>query len=254
MTENFVFNALLVAVFASALITVLLLLFVNAPYGRHQSSGWGPTIPVRLGWVLMESPASLVFFYFYFSGAQAWQPVPLLLMLMWQLHYVHRSFIYPFQIRVKPGSRTTALVIALGSLYCGINGYLNGAYISHYADHLTQDWLTDPRFIGGGVLFAFGYFLNKQSDRILRALRQNNPGEYQIPYGLGFRWVSMPNYLGEIITWSGFALASWSLAGLSFVVFTMANLVPRALANHRWYQETFSDYPKDRRAVIPYIL
>ena len=64
MTENFVFNALLVAVFASALITVLLLLFVNAPYGRHQSSGWGPTIPVRLGWVLMESPASLVFFYF----------------------------------------------------------------------------------------------------------------------------------------------------------------------------------------------
>ncbi|HCB40998.1 MAG TPA: 3-oxo-5-alpha-steroid 4-dehydrogenase, partial [Gammaproteobacteria bacterium] len=61
-------------------------------------------------------------------------------------------------------------------------------------------------------------------------------------------------YLGEIITWSGFALASWSLAGLSFVVFTMANLVPRALANHRWYQETFSDYPKDRRAVIPYIL
>ncbi|HAG93561.1 MAG TPA: hypothetical protein DCL78_05545, partial [Gammaproteobacteria bacterium] len=22
----------------------------------------------------------------------------------------------------------------------------------------------------------------------------------------------------------------------------------------RWYQETFSDYPKDRRAVIPYIL
>jgi len=254
MTENVIFNGLLAAVFASAVITVLLLLFVNAPYGRHQSSGWGPTIPVRLGWVLMESPASLVFFYFYFTGEQAFQLVPLLLMIMWQLHYVHRSFIYPFQIKVKPGSRTTALVIALGAMYCGINGYLNGVYIAHYADHLNQDWLSDPRFVIGVLLFCFGYYLNKKSDRMLRSLRRNNPGEYQIPYGFGFRWVSMPNYLGEIVTWSGFALASWSLAGLSFVVFTMANLVPRALANHRWYQETFSDYPKDRRAVIPYIL
>ena len=254
MTDNFLFNALLIGVFASAVITVLLLLFVNAPYGRHQSSGWGPTIPVRLGWVLMESPASLVFLYCYFTGARAFELVPLILLLMWQLHYLHRSFIYPFQIKVKPGARTTLLVIALGSMYCAINGYLNGTYISHYGEHLNQDWLTDPRFVIGVGLFGFGYYLNKKSDRMLRALRKNNPGEYQIPYGFGFRWVSMPNYLGEIITWTGFAMASWSLAGLSFVVFTMANLVPRALANHRWYQETFNDYPKNRRAVIPYIL
>ncbi|AUM12263.1 phosphatidylethanolamine N-methyltransferase family domain-containing protein [Ketobacter alkanivorans] len=254
MTDDTLFNGVLLAVFASALATVLLLSWVNAPYGRHQSSGWGPTIPVRLGWVLMESPASLVFFYFYFTGQQAFQLVPLLLMVVWQLHYMHRSFIYPFQIRVKPGARTTMLVIALGSFYCGINGYLNGTYLSHYANHLTVDWLTDPRFILGVMLFGFGYYLNKRSDRMLRELREQNPGAYQIPRGFGFNWVSMPNYLGEIITWSGFALASWSLAGLSFVLFTMANLVPRALANHRWYRETFSDYPRDRKAIIPYIL
>jgi len=254
MTDDTLFNGVLLAVFASALATVLLLFWVNAPYGRHQSSGWGPTIPVRLGWILMESPASLVFFYVYFTGQQALQLVPLLLMVMWQLHYLHRSFIYPFQIRVKPGARTTMLVIALGSFYCGINGYLNGTYLSHYADHLTVDWLTDPRFILGVMLFVFGYYLNKRSDRMLRELREQNPGAYQIPRGFGFNWVSMPNYLGEIITWTGFAMASWSLAGLSFVLFTMANLVPRALANHRWYRETFSDYPKDRKAIIPYLL
>ncbi|MEE2733399.1 MAG: 3-oxo-5-alpha-steroid 4-dehydrogenase [Pseudomonadota bacterium] len=254
MTDDIVFNSLLIGVFASALLTVLVLLFVNAPYGRHQSSGWGPTISVRLGWVLMESPASLVFLYCYFSGAQAFELAPMILLVLWQLHYLHRSFIYPFQIKVKPGARTTLLVIALGALYCGINGYLNGTYIAHYGTHLNQDWLSDPRFAIGVGLFGFGYYLNKKSDHMLQALRQQHPGEYQIPYGFGFRWVSMPNYLGEIITWSGFALASWSLAGLSFVVFTMANLVPRALANHRWYRETFTDYPQDRRAVIPYIL
>jgi steroid 5-alpha reductase family enzyme len=167
---------------------------------------------------------------------------------------VHRSFIYPFQIRVKPGDSTPLLVILMGSLYCGINGYLNGSYISNYADHLNEQWLTDPRFVLGVALFGFGYYLNKRSDSILRNLRASSTTGYQIPQGFAFRYVSMPNYLGEILTWTGFAIASWSLAGLSFVVFTMANLVPRALANHRWYREQFSNYPRERRAIFPFVL
>jgi 3-oxo-5-alpha-steroid 4-dehydrogenase 1 len=33
-----------------------------------------------------------------------------------------------------------------------------------------------------------------------------------------------------------------------------AHLVPRALATHRWYRERFPDYPRERRALIPYLL
>ena len=69
-----------------------------------------------------------------------------------------------------------------------------------------------------------------------------------------YGFVSCPNYLGEVMIWTGWAIATWSLAGLSFAVFTAANLVPRALANHRWYRETFPDYPRTRRAVIPWLL
>lgn len=254
MTDNLIFNILLMAVFGSAVVTVVLLFFVDAPYGRHKREGWGPSIPTRLGWIVMESPASLAFFYFYFTGANAMNAACLVLLFMWQLHYFHRSFIYPFQIKIKPGDTSPLLVILMGSAYCGINGYLNGAYISNYAEHLNDAWLQDPRFFIGITIFAFGYFLNKKSDSILKNLRINNPGSYQIPYGWGFRYVSMPNYLGEIITWVGFAIAAWSLAGVSFVVFTMANLVPRAVANHKWYLETFKDYPKNRKAVIPHIL
>lgn len=254
MTGNTVFDILLMAIFASAFLTALVLLLVDAPYGRHKRAGWGPKINTRLGWVVMESPASLAFFYFYFTGAHPQVLAGVILMLMWQLHYVHRSFIYPFQIRVKPGDSTPLLVILMGSLYCGINGYLNGSYISNYADHLNEQWLTDPRFVLGVALFGFGYYLNKRSDSILRNLRANSTTGYQIPQGFAFRYVSMPNYLGEILTWTGFAIASWSLAGLSFVVFTMANLVPRALANHRWYRDQFKDYPRERRAIFPFVL
>lgn len=254
MTGNPVFDYILIAVFVAAGLSALALLFVDAPYGRHQKEGWGPKINTRLGWVLMESPASLVFLYFYLAGPNSGNLACLLLLFMWQLHYFHRAFIYPFQIKVKPDSKTTLLVIAMGGTYCAVNGYLNGSYIATYGTHLNQDWLADPRFAIGVAIFAFGYFLNKKSDQILRNLRKDSGEGYKIPYGWGYRYVSMPNYLGEIITWVGFSIAAWSLAGVSFVVFTMANLVPRAVANHKWYQETFPDYPKNRKAIFPYIL
>jgi len=34
---------------ALAIPTLLSLVFVPAPYGRHQRKGWGPTMPARMG-------------------------------------------------------------------------------------------------------------------------------------------------------------------------------------------------------------
>lgn len=256
MVGNPLFDTLLLGVFIAGAVSAVLLLFVTAPYGRHAKKGWGPELPTRLAWVLMESPASLVFAFFFFSGPH-WRGVaPLVLFAMWQLHYAHRAFVYPFQLRIREGSGTTAITAALGSTYCAVNGYLNGSYISTYGSHLHDPaWSTDPRFLLGVAVFAYGYFLNKQSDRILRDLRKPGETGYKIPHGGGYRWVSSPNYLGELITWVGFAIAAQSLAAWSFVFFTAANLVPRALANHRWYRERFPDeYPPERKAIIPGLL
>jgi hypothetical protein len=57
-----------------------------------------------------------------------------------------------------------------------------------------------------------------------------------------------------MVEWGGFALMAWSLPALSFAIWTIANLLPRALQHHKWYQQTFSDYPAERKAVIPFIL
>jgi len=37
-------------------------------------------------------------------------------------------------------------------------------------------------------------------------------------------------------------------------LWTIANLAPRALANHKWYKETFPEYPSQRKALIPFFL
>ena len=55
--------------------------------------------------------------------------------------------------------------------------------------------------------------------------------------------------------WIGWAILTWSLAGVAFAVYTAANVGPRAFTNHRWYLEKFGDeYPKERRALIPFLL
>ena len=63
----------------------------------------------------------------------------------------------------------------------------------------------------------------------------------------------MVTLLGEILEWAGFALASRSLPGAAFAAFTFVNLGPRGAAHHQWYLKRFEDYPRGRRAVIPYV-
>ena len=88
----------------------------------------------------------------------------------------------------------------------------------------------------------------------LRKLRAPGETGYRIPHGGAFELVTAPNYLGEIIEWTGWAIASWSPAGLAFAVYTVANLAPRAVSHHRWCRERFPEYPARRKALVPFLL
>ena len=232
--------------------TIVPLLFISAPYGRHQRAGWGPTMSARLGWIVMESPAVLAFGLFFFLGDNIGELVPLILLCVWQLHYIRRSFIYPFFLRID-GKTMPVLIAAMAFVYNILNALVNATWISTLGSYETS-WLADPRFLIGAALFAFGMWLNISSDAILRALRAPGETGYKIPRRGLYRWVSSPNYLGEMVEWLGWAVMTWSISGLAFFIYTVANLGPRAFANHRWYQETFEDYPKERRALIPFLL
>ena len=115
------------------------------------------------------------------------------------------------------------------------------------------------------------------SDRRLRGLRKKSESGYKIPFGGLFEYVSAANYFGEICEWWGFALAakwvskiSWNYmwkwfliksffrlnpAGLFFAGFTTLFLGMRGIHHHKFYLEKFKeDYPKNRRAVIPFLV
>ncbi|MCS6981047.1 MAG: 3-oxo-5-alpha-steroid 4-dehydrogenase [Flavobacteriales bacterium] len=167
------------------------------------------------------------------------------------LHYFHRTFIFPFRLQVR-GKKMPLSVILMGVAFNIINGSLFGIYFKQYADY-SWDWLRDPRFLSGTLIFFIGMLINWRADYYLISLRKSNSSEYKIPRGWLFEYVSCPNLLGEIIEWVGYALLTWSLPGLVFSIWTAANLIPRALAHHRWYLKTFPDYPPQRWAIIPFL-
>ena len=82
----------------------------------------------------------------------------------------------------------------------------------------------------------------------------NNHNEYKIPKGGLYEYISCPNYFGEIIEWVGFAVMTWSLPGLIFAMWTIFNLVPRAISHHKWYNQKFKNYPKSRKSIVPFII
>lgn len=253
VTEQTFHGVLVWAVFAIAVLAFASLLRLNAPYGRHYSGrGWGPEMSNRVGWVVMELPATVLFAGIYFMGRSASEPVPLILLGIWQCHYLNRTFVYPLRTRTA-GKQIPIAVVGSGFAFNVVNAYVNARFISDFGEY-GAEWLGDLWFLSGLVIFASGFALNVHSDNILLGLRRPGRTGYSIPRGGSFRYVSCPNYLGELLEWFGWAVATWSLDGLAFFTCTGANLVPRALSHHRWYREQFSDYPAGRKAVIPGIL
>ena len=249
MAEPEIHRLLVWAMFGLAVAAFLYVIWRPAPYGRHYKGfGWGPTISSKVGWIGMECPAVFLFLVVYLQGAEAWNTVPLVFLAMWQIHYVNRTLVYPFRIRT--GRRMPLLAAGAGFFFNVLNAYVNARFVSHLGEYGVS-WLSEPCFLIGFVVFAGGMLLNVHSDNMLLSLRKQGRTGYAIPDRGAFRYVSCPNYLGETLEWTGWAIATWSLGGLAFCVFTIANLVPRAFSNHRWYRDQFPDYPPGRRALIP---
>ena len=220
-------------------------------FGRLGGQPIGPRVDVRWGWFFMELPALCVLPFIYFRGAGR-HVVSDLLVAVWIAHYAHRTMVWPWIVQ-RYGKPMPVITCVSGFTFNIVNGLLFGWFLTRLADY-PNDWFGDPRFIIGAATMLFGATLNVYSDYRLARLRHKQSGQYVLPHGGPFKFISCPNLTGEMIEWIGFALMSWSLPGLAFVIWTAANMIPRALWRHRWYSEQFADYPKDRRAVIPQLL
>jgi 3-oxo-5-alpha-steroid 4-dehydrogenase 1 len=237
-----------------AVIVHATMFFITAPFGRHTSEKWGISINNKMAWFIMELPSLSIMTGFLIWGSNSLNSYVWILFALWIFHYLNRTFIYPLRIRHTPKKMPLAIV-ANAILFNIINAGLNGYYLAELApsEDYNLAWLSHPAFIAGAFLFAGGMFINWKADDILIHLRKPGETNYKIPRGFLFEYISSPNLFGEFIEWSGFALMAWNLPALTFMVWTYANLVPRAKNHHDWYLRNFPDYPKERKSFFPYL-
>lgn len=237
--------------FVIAAAVFVILYFISAPYGRHTRAGWGPTMNANHGWIMMETVSVLVPLALVIIAEVTVSLVTIIFMIMWFGHYCQRSFFYTWQRRGT--QRTYPIAIALlATIFNILNSYINTWDVFHMHRY-DASWLMDPRFLIGVSLFCLGAWINISSDNILLKLRKPGDEGYKVPNKGYHRLVASPNYFGELLEWTGWAIATWSISGALFAFFTFANLGPRALTNLQWYRDTFAEYPKERKAMIPYV-
>ncbi|KAK7069264.1 3-oxo-5-alpha-steroid 4-dehydrogenase 1 [Halocaridina rubra] len=236
----------------------LLTIFVKkAPYGRHavnNKMSWGFEVPVKLAWLLQECPSFVIpVLLVKYTTSKVYDGITnQLLMGMFIMHYFQRSFIFPFLMKSK--QPTPFFTFFCAFLTCSYNGILHGLYFTYHFKYNDEDWLLRPNFWLGFILFLFGMSTNIGADSALRNLRKGGGTGYKIPYGGWFERISCPNYFGEIVEMWGYALASLSPPAAAHAFFTTLFLSKRALEHHEWYLSKFEDYPKNRKAVIPFVL
>jgi hypothetical protein len=246
------YSTLLYIWMAIGVVTFFYLLKVPAPFGRHTSLKWGMLIDNRLGWFIMEATVLFTFWLQAYPIITQGSVAEQVMAALFTLHYLNRAVIFPFRLHTK-GKKMPVAIMFSAIAFNLVNGSALGYYFSHYADYPAA-WMSRFGFIAGVLLFFSGMIINWSADNYLIHLRKKSETGYQIPRGNLFKQISCPNHAGEILEWGGYALLCWNLPALAFFVWTAANLVPRALAHHRWYKQHFEDYPKERTALIPFLL
>lgn len=252
MSKDFL-NIIAIIWIAIAILIFPILLKIKQPYGRHINNKWGLLMSNKLGWVIMEIPALLIVVYFFIICENIQSRFLILVFILWIFHYTHRALIFPFFTQTK-GKKIPISIVSMGLFFNLINAGLNGVFMGNYFDGQEITPLLTFRFGFGLFLFLSGIIINIRSDYKLISLRKTTKNGYKIPRGWLFEYVSCPNYFGEILEWLGFAIIAWNLPALSFFIWTAVNLIPRAIDHHKWYKNYFPNYPKDRKAVLPFIL
>ncbi len=248
------FDIFLIVMAVAALAVFIALHFFEAGYGYLFDRRYGPPIPNKIGWVLMESPVFILMAVLWAASDRMWQAGPLALFLLFEAHYFQRSFIFPLLLRGN--SKMPLGIVLMGMVFNTLNALMQGGWIFYVspADYY-DNWFARPWIYIGGALFIAGMVINLHSDRIIRHLRKPGDTRHYIPRGGMFRYVSSANYFGELLEWVGFAVASCSWAGAVFAWWTFANLAPRAASLRRRYEQEFGEEFSrlHRKRIIPFI-
>lgn len=235
-----------------AIISLFAQIWKPLPYGKHSAANGACDLPVRPAYMAMNLiPGFVIFTITYFTGLHFNSPINIALCVIFVFHYITRGLVTPLVSRYSE-SKVSIWVPMQILLINTFFHYVNAEFVGS-VDY-CQGYQYDPRFVVGAILFVTGFIVNRISDAQVIFLRKSRKDpSYLIPEGFLYRLVSSPHYFGEGLQWFGWAVMTWSLAGLVWWLYTESVFFPRSRHNYIWYRNQFINYPSHRRALLPFI-
>lgn len=134
-------------------------------------------------------------------------------------------------------------------------GYFFSAAAMIYIQSLTQgvaEPVIDLKY-PGLVLFLVGISGNFYHHYLLSKLRKGNEKGYKIPTGGLFDLVICPHYLFEILGFIGISFIAQTPLSYFTAIGVASYLMSRSYATRKWYLSKFENFPKNIKALFPFV-
>jgi very-long-chain enoyl-CoA reductase len=175
--------------------------------------------------------------------------------ICWSAHYAKRILETIFVHRFSHSTMPMLNLFKNCSYY-----WLFTAYVAYHVNHPLFTSPTTFQVYLGLFSFVFSELGNLSIHIALRNLRPPGTKKRCIPVATSnpltflFNFVSCPNYTYEFMAWASFTVMTQCLPAGLFALAGFYQMSVWALGKHRNYKKEFSNYPKSRKAILPFIL
>jgi len=175
----------------------------------------------------------------------------------WTAHYMKRIFETLYVHRFSHATMPLMNLFKNCGYYWGFT-----AFIAYFMNHplYTPPTFGKVQVIIGCIGFVVSEFGNYSIHAALRDLRPVGTKERKIPmpnanpFTNMFNLVSCPNYTYEALAWFFFSVMTQCAPALIFTAVGLYQMSVWAIGKHKAYKKEFPNYPKNRRAIVPFVL
>lgn len=194
-------------------------------------------------------------FYGDYAGSSSPHTVVHIAAACWTFHYAKRImetlFVHRFSHATMP----------LTNLFKNCSYYwLFTLYVAYHVNHPLYTSPCVAQVYGGLAAFLISEFGNLSIHIALRNLRppgttvRRIPVSTSNPFTVLFNLVSCPNYTYEFFSWVSFTVMTQCLPAGLFALAGMYQMTVWAIGKHRNYKKEFPNYPKQRKAILPFLI
>ncbi|KAF2768155.1 hypothetical protein EJ03DRAFT_133714 [Teratosphaeria nubilosa] len=227
--------------------------------GTIQVKDLGPQIAWRTVFVIEYLGPLLIHPLFYYLRPYIYGPaakaspstLQTLSCLTITLHFLKRECETLFVHRFSNATMPVRNIFKNSAHYWLLSGLLI-AYFTYSPTSITAGAAKPLLTYTGLALFTVGELANLNTHIVLRGLRSPGGTERGVPKGVGFNWVTCPNYLFETMAWVGILLINLSWTTAVFAVIAVGQMALWAKKKeNRYRKELGGQYKKKRFSMIP---